>query len=339
MFKSFFRTKFYFVWKFLKINFGGKYKTNEKIESSNRNVYIFLAADYPNFGDIAITYAQKEFLKDVFQDANIIEIPCNETFNYLKYIKKHLKPKDIITIVGGGNVGNKYAYYEELRLSVIKYFKNNTIICFPQTIDFSNDVDGHKTMEKSMRIYKKSKKLLFLTRERKSYEIANRYLGEKAGLYPDIVLYLKNRLIIQKNETNKIGLCFRNDSEIEKSTAGVIKQIIADNNSMDSFDTVVGYDSFDYGTRYSALTKLLEYIASFNTVYTNRLHAMIFCYLTNTKCFFIDNSNKKISGVYAEWLTSVKTIKDYDENKKYIVKSEDSIEESFNLLKEKMRNI
>ena len=39
---------------------------------------------------------------------------------------------------------------------------------------------------------------------------------------------------------------------------------------------------------------------------------MIFSYLTDTKCYFVDNTNKKISETYYKWLANCKFIKEYD---------------------------
>ena len=48
--------------------------------SLDNAVLVMLAADYNNLGDVAITYAQKNFLQNVFKDKNIIE---NEFYLYI----------------------------------------------------------------------------------------------------------------------------------------------------------------------------------------------------------------------------------------------------------------
>ena len=44
-----------------------------------KNIFIFLGADYGNLGDVAITYAQTKYLKEHFQDYNVVEIPISQT--------------------------------------------------------------------------------------------------------------------------------------------------------------------------------------------------------------------------------------------------------------------
>ena len=83
---------------------------SEKIPLNNtkKKIYIFLAANYGNFGDIAITYAQREYLTKILPDYEIIEIPASKFYNYYRFLKKNITKHDIITIVGGGNLGNLY---------------------------------------------------------------------------------------------------------------------------------------------------------------------------------------------------------------------------------------
>ena len=47
---------------------------------------------------------------------------------------------------------------------------------------------------------------------------------------------------------------------------------------------------------------------------TNRLHCMIFAYLSKTPCLAFDNKSKKVSGVY-EWIKDCEFIQLYDRNK------------------------
>ena len=301
------------LWTILKIK-----KSKEKIENidmDKKKIFIFLAADYPNLGDIAITYAQKKFLKENFPDYQVIEIPADKTLDLLKYVKKITKPSDIITIIGGGNMGNIYEYYEFLRRTVIKQFKKNLIVSFPQTIDFSNDRLGKKSLRKTVRTIKNHNNILIFAREEKSYKKMQELFGkEKVRIAPDIVLYLKNKLKINEDKQDIIGLCFRNDKEREQKNEALIEDIKKKTKANEKiiFDTVIKREEFDYSKRYDILLEIIKKISTCKVIYTNRLHAMIFSYLTDTKCYFVDNTNKKISETYYKWLANCKFIKEYD---------------------------
>lgn len=212
------------ILSFIKINFGNKERI---INYEKKNIYIFLAADYRNMGDVAITYAQKNFLKDYFSDFNIIEIPAEKTISYIYDIKKHIKKDDIITLVGGGNMGNIYEYYENLRRLVIRTFKNNMIISFPQTIDFTNDKDGEFSMTLSSKVISNHKNIVIFAREENSYNIMKNTFECPVFLAPDIVLYLINdKKIINNNIRKNVGACFRNDKEKSKLSLEITNSII-----------------------------------------------------------------------------------------------------------------
>ena len=50
------------------------------------------------------------------------------------------------------------------------------------------------------------------------------------------------------------------------------------------------------------MLKLLNEISQLDIVITDRLHGMIFCYITGTPCIAFDNDNHKISETYKKWL-------------------------------------
>ena len=67
-----------------------------------KNVFVFLAPDYGNYGDIAISYAQRMFLRDVLPEYNVVEIPVSKFYNYLLSLKKMIKKDDLVAVMGGG---------------------------------------------------------------------------------------------------------------------------------------------------------------------------------------------------------------------------------------------
>ena len=280
MIKKLIREKMPELWKKYKI-----LTSKEKIQglkSETDKVFIFLAADYPNLGDIAITYAQKEFLKSCFPSREIIEIPADKTIHLIKQVKEVIKPTDIITIVGGGNMGNIYEYYEDMRRTVIKNFKDNYVISFPQTIDFSDDEYGKKSLLKTIKTIRKKANILVLAREEKSYKKMKDYFGEeKVKLFPDIVISLKKKINVDIKKEDKVALCFRNDKENDKSKIKLKEKIQKEieGKNIVRFDTVLDKNCFDYEKRYEQLNQLIETIASCNVIYKDRLHAMIFAYL------------------------------------------------------------
>ena len=67
-----------------------------------KRIFIFLAANYGNLGDIAITYAQHKLLEKWKDSYTVVEVPANCTYSYLKGVVHRITRNDIITFVGGG---------------------------------------------------------------------------------------------------------------------------------------------------------------------------------------------------------------------------------------------
>ena len=129
--------------------------TRDLILPSGKRCFIFLAADYGNIGDIAISTAQKQYLENTLTDYEVISIPISQTRFVLGSIKKQVKADDMITIIGGGNMGGIYPDIEELRQLVIKSFPSNRIVCFPQTLDWDNSAKSNRALKTIVKTYTK----------------------------------------------------------------------------------------------------------------------------------------------------------------------------------------
>ena len=275
------------------------------ISDTKQNIYIFLCGFYQNLGDMALTFAQRLFLSNEFPDANIILISSGNTYNASKYVKKYIRPDDIVTTLGGGNMDDMYVSLEEARLHVIRSFPNNRIISFPQTFAFSDTVFGKKQQEISHKIYSKHKDLTIFVREPYSLEkIKKSFPDVKIGYCPDIVLLLNK--IEPRCERHGVLCCLRSDKEqyIQSGQREHLIQAISN-----EFQDVSIRDTVDVALEECTEDRFEQTLEDFwdmlrhkEVVITDRLHCMIFCVITGTPCVVMDNSNRKISGVYQAWL-------------------------------------
>lgn len=271
----------------------------------DKKIFLMLAANYGNLGDVAITYAQKKFLQDNFKEYKVIEVPIDKTYVTIKSIKKICSPNDVITIIGGGNMGNKYDSIEAIRRFVIKKFKHNKIVSFPQTIDFSNDKKGKKSLNKTIKTYSKNKNLYVFAREKISYEKMKQvFKKNEVYLVPDIVLSLNET---DKNETREyITTCFRNDTEnfVNNDSKEKLKERLKElyRDKLIVTDTHIGDEKIEEDERLEKLEKIWSLFRKSKIVITDRLHGMIFCAITNTPCIALKNSNHKISETYNNFL-------------------------------------
>ena len=284
----------------------------EKYNKENKKIIITVAADYGNLGDIAITYAQKKFLEEHYKGYDIIEIPISKTYENLKSLKKIVGRQDIITIIGGGNLGNLYEEIEGMRQTIIKKFPDNKIISFPQTIDFTSNKEGEKKLKKAVKIYGKHKKLFLFARENKSLALMKKYFKKnQVFLAPDIVLSLNKLEPLEKREY--ITLCLRNDKEnkINSTDKKKLEEKLKEkyNKKILIRDTHLGNVRIDERNREKYLLEIWNDFKRSKVVLTDRLHGMIFCTITGTPCIVFPNSNGKIESTYNTWLKDIEYIK------------------------------
>jgi pyruvyl transferase EpsI len=295
-----------------------KYFKDSVIDKTKKQAYIFLAADYGNLGDVAITYAQTVFLKknSSFQ---VIEIPISQSLEGLLFVKKHIKKGDVVTTVGGGNMGNLYDQIEYIRQLTFKFFLNNKIISFPQTFDFSSSEDGIKALEAAKKIYNSHPDLHLIAREKTSFELMKKHFpGAKVILTPDIVLSLN--ITENKKFTRKGALiCMRKDEEKALSNVEndyIINEVHQYFSEVKYYDTHVNKNHLTIDERDAELKKIWETFKTAELVITDRLHGMIFCYITGTPCFVFQNNNHKVRETY-EWIKNnpnIKLMKGFDQN-------------------------
>ncbi|MBS9462197.1 polysaccharide pyruvyl transferase family protein [Flagellimonas sp. 389] len=279
-------------------------------KQTEKRAYIFLAADYGNLGDVAITYAQHKFLQNLYPDYLITEIPISKTIEGIAFVKKILSSTDVVTTVGGGNMGDLYPMIEHFRQMVISNFKSNRVISFPQTIDFGDTHIGRKSLKKAIKVYSKHPNLILLAREQKSYDFFKKHFTTNTIIkVPDIVLTLDKTA--ENSKRDGAIICLRDDKEKklnpdqEKKLLSLVKEKFG---GFTSRDTHIGGANISLNGRVKALEKIWSDFRRAEVVITDRLHGMIFCYITNTPALVFLNNNHKIKSSYA-WIDHAKHIR------------------------------
>ena len=320
------------VKKMIRIKLYGRYLTSKisnnffYIDNSKQKIVVALAADYGNLGDVAITYAQTKFLREKFPDAEVIDFPISKTFTEMKSLKRIIGPEDIITIVGGGNTGDMYDDIEFCRQFVINQFPNNRIICFPQTIDFSGIPSGRKALKKAIMVYGRHEKLSLSAREEKSFnKFSQLFINNRVVMAPDIVLSLDEADLTVCREGVTFVLRADGEKSISESLQKELIEKVSANYSVRFNDTHVNKTKMSVKERKDELDTIWNVFRKSELVITDRLHGMIFCAITNTPCIAINNSNKKVAGVYNAWLKDSQTIR---------VMENFNVDEALQLLKE-----
>jgi pyruvyl transferase EpsI len=277
--------------------------TKYELLNNSKKIFLFLAADYGNLGDIAITLAQKKILAQKYPDYKIIEIETSKFVYEVKAIKKICTPDDIVTIIGGGNMGDMYYGFEIYRELIIMKFKHNKIISFPQTIDFSNSWQGRKALQRAKRIYAKHPDLTVLAREEKSYQIMKEVFPKNnVCLTPDVVMTLDYPKILRNR--NGVVICMRNDSEKfikEDEYHQLIDLFEHKFESIKYYDTHIGKNNLSEIERSNELNNVFQEFSTAQLIVTDRLHGMIISYITGTPAIVLPNGNSKVENCY-KWI-------------------------------------
>lgn len=273
--------------------------------------FVFLAADYGNIGDLAITSAQVSFLRRYAPTQHVVRIPISKTRTLLRSVQSQVRADDLITIIGGGNMGGTYSDIEELRQLVIKSFPNNRIVCFPQTLDWDDTAESKKALQNIVKTYSQHSDIHVFARESithsKLNELFNRYDNVSIGLVPDIVMSATASALGTSEclEPSGILRCLRDDKEVALSYEQYIiidKALANTGYQIEQTDTHAGGSQLDEAHCTKLLADKLSQFRAAKLVVTDRLHGMILCLLSGTPCLVLPNSNHKISQTYSDWL-------------------------------------
>ena len=286
---------------------------HEKIKiSKSKQAYIMLAANYNNLGDIAITYAQEQFLKQHLPlDYEVIVIPYDKTFKVYFSLKKLINHDTIITLIGGGNSGTLYEFIEYPRRFILKHFKNTKIISFPQSVYYDANKTGSLYKKEFVKLCLKCKDLTLIARESLSYDRYIEMFGNSGNilLVPDIVFSIR---VEDNYKRHGLSIIMRNDKEKDVDEKTVISEI---NKLKEKYDIFSYNDTCDVnvvGNGYEELRKYIDNLKTKQFVITDRLHGMILSYITNTPCLVFDNKNHKIRSTFETWLLNQTLVKMYN---------------------------
>ncbi len=299
------KRKLYFIykkWKFLR----SEYYKIFKQSTDKKRILLIDTPTHGNLGDQAIAIAEQKFISE--------KLECNYfEFTHMEYIVgrnelvKSVQEEDIILIHGGGFIGTIWQNEEDILISILKDFKHNKIIIFPQTVFFENT--GHGILERK-RLYNAIKECLnvkIFVRDKLSYQILTKEMNlprRQCFLVPDIVTYMNGlEDEIKKLKRTKILFCMRKDKEKnndDKQILNIYQSLMEAGEDVSFTDTVVERKIEKKEREKEVERKLLEF-SSAKIVITDRIHGMLFAAVTGTPCIAMDNISKKVSGAY-EWI-------------------------------------
>lgn len=272
-----------------------------------RRAVLIGSPEHGNLGDQAISIAERILLKT--NNIRCAEIAGGLYRRFPQIVRFFVKKKDTVCINGGGFLGSLWKLEDDMVNDIVLKFNENRIVIFPQTLYFTNDADR----QKFVKIYSTHKDLHLFLREKNSYELAKSILnGTECKIYlvPDMVLSLSTE-DINPQRKNTVLLCLRTDKEsvLNEDTKKAIDNFVVDLNAdIKCITTNPPNRMILFSERENVVREILMEIKSSKLLIADRLHAMIFAYITGTPCYVLDNLSRKVSGVY-EWIKDCGYIK------------------------------
>lgn len=279
--------------------------------TSKKKVILLMQPEYGNLGDQAIAYATELFFQNTFPEREILKFSEEDTLRQLKNILANARNDDIFVLQGGGNMGDLYPNIERLRRYCIKHITKGYLISMPTTAYFTESKFGKIEQKRSVEAYNNNRNILFLAREEFTFRWMNSHVTSNSSeLVPDIVFYLNGKIRILQEDRNTPLIVLRRDAEsnfTEDEQNKLIEHINRLYPDLFLFDTMVTRKISKESRQIEVGSIIREFFRA-KFVITDRMHAMVFCALTNTPCVVMKSHDNKIIGMY-EWIKEVKNIK------------------------------
>lgn len=270
-------------------------------------IFYFGIPEHSNLGDLAQYYCIRKWLNENYPSIEVHEFESTTVvsshFNFTKRLSEILNPDDIIFFQSGYTTQDLGGNHELMHRIIIEAFPNANVVIMPQTIFFKSEERKRLTSK----CYNQNKNLLFLARDRISYEMACEMFPDvTVKHYPDIVTSLIGHYDYNYERNKALFIC-RNDSEKYYSDEEIksLRQKIGCLLPTDMTDTTIR-------THYKKARKNLkdcierefDKYAHYRLVITDRYHGVIFSLATNTPVIALKTNDHKVT-TGAEWLHEI----------------------------------
>lgn len=283
-----------------------------------------------NIGDTLIWDGTDEFIKK--NNISCLYTCASETYKY-----NQINSDTTVLLHGGGNYGDLWIQHQNFRLRIVEEYPNNEIVILPQTV-YYHDIEKAKTDAKIM---SKHKNLTICARDQRSYSFLKEYFTENnIILVPDMAFYISDKKLnnyrvkatketlflkrtdkeLKKIEYNALDIPQNSETRdwpsMEKSNlrASIFYKLTNINSKLGGRASCIVDFYFQNILKDHLIRTGVEFVSSYNQVYTTRLHVAILRTLLHEPFIFLDNSYGKNKGFYDTWLSDLTPIRFISDN-------------------------
>lgn len=261
----------------------------------------------PNVGDHAQVIAIRAWFAKHFPGMPVLEFDKGQSTRLMPFLRRFIRPSDIIFLHSGGNLGDRGKRSERARRAIIASFSANRIISLPQTIYFSDTQDGRKEKQLSMEIYNKHPNLTVMGRDPQSTRLAAELFPHaRTFSVPDFVLSFNKKYCHRRNSPPTILLCLRTDNESNLNESARLELVQRIPYQTTRYDTTLDHP-FGPKDRERILEKALSLFAAHDAVVTDRYHGVIFAVLCGKPTVVLQTVDHKLTSAI-EWFRDLPQI-------------------------------
>jgi glycosyltransferase involved in cell wall biosynthesis/exopolysaccharide biosynthesis predicted pyruvyltransferase EpsI len=311
------------------------FENNQSKMSSKKRVFLIGCEDFNDLKHHYIAISEMEYLQNTFPGYSIIEITASEYLAFRHILSFIIKSRDLVCISSGCNLADVDSTAIHIRRDVMKKYRRNRKLIFPQTIDYKSGEEGIlQEYQKEQGFINKCKKLTLCVREQSSYELAKQYYNCNVILIPDLILY-SNYIKRFDFEREGATLLLHSDMEGALSQEDIlhIKNIIGKyTNNIRFNDTILNSDISVFD-RKEVVDSFIRKVAKAKFIVTDHMYGMLFCATVQTPCIVLPKYNERTEEEY-EWVSNLGYIKIINN----ISELDEAVEEIFNTEKKEYDN-
>lgn len=290
------------------------------LKKNQKKIFFFGVARFYNMGDLAQTMCIRNWFMENYPELPVCEIYdstiVNPRHHFPQLLQKVLGKDDLIFFQSGYNTQDIGGYQDEMHRIICDNFPDARIVFMPQTVLFQKEENRLRTAKS----HDACRRALFLGRDNVSTQIAKTMFPHlPVFCYPDIV----TTLIGQYHpdfQRDGIFFCVRNDLE----------KLYRDQELRDCADAIaqahqlnVTFGDTEIEVNHTTLLNnvprfvnvIIERIAKYRLVVTDRYHGTIFSLIANTPVIVIPSNDHKITtgvdwfkGIYDDRVVLAKSL-------------------------------
>ncbi len=290
----------------------------DQFDRSQRCIYV----DYPlhtNVGDLLINLGTEQLFRE--QQLNIWR-----RYNYYDFPRRvpDVSDKDVFLLHGGGNFGDLWFDFQGLRERIIAQYPRNRVIVLPQTVYYGSPEEERASLARM----KQHQNLHVFARDFCSLERLQRGGLECVSAMPDTAHALLGtiddasavpgtgvlRILRQDREASSVPSALDGiHGDTRDWEAGVFSKprvlahlvVVNIMKGTGRYGPPIDCHQLWYGHRDRLIQDAIRLFSQYETIMTNRLHAMLLGLFLGKRVIVFDNNYGKLSSYYQSWLSDV----------------------------------